>query len=83
MLAIGGWDPKHAHTEVMNQDLEWKILADYPYSGGVYINEVAPIYFDDNFYVFDNYDGDTDANIGRLSCSTWTWKLVGNLKVKF
>ena len=81
MLAIGGWQPRHAHSEVMDAELEWTTIDDYPYSGGEYINEVAPIYHENNYYVFGNYGEETDTNIGRLSCSTWTWDLIGHLKV--
>ena len=81
MPAIGGWQPKHAHSEFMNAELEWTAIDDYPYSGGEYINEVAPIYHENNYYIFGNYGAETDTNIGRLSCSSWTWSLIGHLKV--
>ena len=79
MLAIGGWQPKHLHSEVLHSDMTWTVIDDYPYSGP-YINEVAPIYHNNSYYVFGNYGDETDTNIGRLKCSTWTWSLIGHLK---
>ena len=83
MLAVGGWSPEHSHTEIMDLDLQWTDVEDYPSDD--YVSNVAPIYHDEKFYVFGNHwdSYSSHTSIYALSCSTWTWKLVGNLKVSF
>ena len=70
LIAVGGWKPKHAHTELLSRSGTWSVEDDYPYDiiskQGEYIIDYSIVALDHTFFIFGGDAGDLDFDTPML-----------------